>query len=125
MQETLIRKNWCSSFSRKTVLFYNIHLKFRGGKIRPAPQRCGGKEGKFMKATNLQDLFLNVLRRDRIPVTVYLLSGYQMRGTVRGFDNFVIMLDCDGKQSMVYKHAVSTITPTKCVNLQQDGENNG
>ncbi len=78
-----------------------------------------------MKATNLQDLFLNVLRRDRIPVTVYLLSGYQMRGTVRGFDNFVIMLDCDGKQSMVYKHAVSTITPTKCVNLQQDGENNG
>ena len=78
-----------------------------------------------MKATNLQDLFLNVLRRDRIPVTVYLLSGYQMRGTVRGFDNFVIMLDCDGKQSMVYKHAVSTITPTKCVNLQKDGENNG
>lgn len=78
-----------------------------------------------MKATNLQDLFLNALRRDRIPVTVYLLSGYQMRGTVQGFDSFVIMLDCDGKQSMVYKHAVSTITPTKSVKLQQDGETNG
>ena len=78
-----------------------------------------------MKVTNLQDLFLNALRRDRIPVTVYLLSGYQMRGTVQGFDSFVIMLDCDGKQSMVYKHAVSTITPTKSVKLQQDGETNG
>lgn len=77
-----------------------------------------------MKATNLQDTFLNALRRERIPVTVYLLSGYQMRGMVRGFDNFVIMLDCDGKQSMVYKHAVSTITPTKNVNLQQDGDTN-
>ena len=73
-----------------------------------------------MKATNLQDLFLNALRRDRIPVTVYLLSGYQMRGTVQGFDSFVIMLDCDGKQSMVYKHAVSTITPAKNINLVQE-----
>ena len=43
-----------------------------------------------------------------------------MRGTVRGFDNFVIMLDCEGKQSMVYKHAVSTITPTRNINLAQE-----
>ena len=73
-----------------------------------------------MKNMNLQDTFLNTIRKERVPVTVYLLSGYQMRGTVRGFDNFVIMLDCEGKQSMVYKHAVSTITPAKNVNLAQE-----
>ena len=73
-----------------------------------------------MKMINLQDAFLNAIRKDRVPVTVYLLSGYQMRGTVRGFDNFVIMLDCEGKQSMVYKHAVSTITPTRHINLAQE-----
>ena len=73
-----------------------------------------------MKMINLQDAFLNAIRKDRVPVTVYLLSGYQMRGTVRGFDNFVIMLDCEGKQSMVYKHAVSTITPTRNINLAQE-----
>ena len=74
-----------------------------------------------MKATNLQDLFLNTVRR----VTVYLLSGYQLRGTVRGFDNFVIVLDCDGKQNMVYKHAVSTIIPARSVNLAADEGQNG
>ncbi len=78
-----------------------------------------------MKATNLQDLFLNTVRRDRTPVTVYLLSGYQLRGTVRGFDNFVIVLDCDGRQNMVYKHAVSTIIPARSVNLAADEGQNG
>ncbi|HIV87164.1 MAG TPA: RNA chaperone Hfq [Candidatus Pygmaiobacter gallistercoris] len=73
-----------------------------------------------MKNLNLQDTFLNALRKERVPVTVYLLSGYQMRGTVHGFDNFVIVLDCEGKQSMVYKHAVSTITPAKNINLVQE-----
>ena len=73
-----------------------------------------------MKNLNLQDTFLNALRKERVPVTVYLLSGYQMRGTVQGFDNFVIVLDCEGKQSMVYKHAVSTITPAKNINLVQE-----
>ena len=70
-----------------------------------------------MKNMNLQDLFLNTVRKERTPLTVYLLSGDQLRGTVRGFDSFVVVLDCDGKQNMVYKHAISTIIPAKNVNL--------
>lgn len=71
---------------------------------------------------NLQDLFLNTVRKERTPLTVYLLSGYQLRGTVRGFDSFVVMLDCDGKQNMVYKHAISTIIPAKNVTFAADAQ---
>ena len=75
-----------------------------------------------MKNMNLQDLFLNTVRKERTPLTVYLLSGYQLRGTVRGFDSFVVVLDCDGKQNMVYKHAILTIIPAKNVNLTADAQ---
>ena len=66
-----------------------------------------------MKNLNLQDVFLNQARKDRITVTIYLTNGFQFRGVVKGFDNFTVILDCDGKQSLVYKHAVSTIIPSK------------
>lgn len=62
---------------------------------------------------NLQDIFLNGARKNRIPVTVYLTNGFQIRGNVKGFDSFTVVLDSDGKQLMVYKHAISTITPLK------------
>ena len=62
-------------------------------------------------ATNLQDVFLNQVRKDRTPITIFLVNGYQLRGLVRGFDNYIIILDSDGKQQMVYKYAVSTISP--------------
>lgn len=65
---------------------------------------------------NLQDLFLNQLRRERIPVTIYLEKGYQYKGLVKSFDNFVILLENDGKQNLIYKHAISSIVPTKAVN---------
>lgn len=60
---------------------------------------------------NIQDTFLNNVRKLRTPVVVYLISGYQMRGIVKSFDHYVILLDSDGKQNMIYKHAVSTISP--------------
>lgn len=63
------------------------------------------------KALNIQDLFLNNARKNRSPIIVYLISGFQMRGIVKSFDNYVILLEADGKESMIYKHAVSTITP--------------
>ena len=66
-----------------------------------------------MKTLNLQDVFLNQARKDRITVTIYLTNGFQFRGVVKGFDNFTVILDCDGKQNLVYKHAVSTIIPSK------------
>ncbi len=64
-------------------------------------------------ANNLQDIFLNNARKNRIPLTIYLTNGFQLRGTVKGFDSFTVVLDSDGKQMLIYKHAVSTITPIK------------
>lgn len=64
---------------------------------------------------NLQDIFLNQARKGKIPVTIHLINGFQLKGYVKGFDNFTIILDCDGKQTMVYKHAVSTVSPAKPV----------
>lgn len=66
---------------------------------------------------NMQDTFLNQMRKDKIPVIVYLVNGFQIRGTVRAFDNFTIVLDADGKQQLIYKHAISTFTPMRNVNL--------
>jgi host factor-I protein len=64
-------------------------------------------------AINLQDAFLNQVRKEGIAVTVYLVNGFQIRGLVKGFDNFTVILDTDGKQELVYKHAVSTIIPAR------------
>ncbi|MBU5590676.1 RNA chaperone Hfq [Clostridium sp. MSJ-4] len=73
---------------------------------------------------NLQDIFLNGARKNRIPVTIYLTNGFQLKGLVRGFDSFTVILDCDGKQMMVYKHAVTTITPLKPILFNNSEENN-
>lgn len=69
---------------------------------------------------NLQDYFLNQVRRESIPVTIYLVNGFQLKGILRGFDNFTVILDSDGKQQMVYKHAISTVMPLKPINLNYD-----
>ncbi|MGI6097457.1 MAG: RNA chaperone Hfq [Dethiobacteria bacterium] len=70
---------------------------------------------------NLQDNFLNQARKENIPTTVFLVNGYQIKGVVRSFDNFTILLEVDGKQQLVYKHAVSTIIPFRNINLQASG----
>jgi host factor-I protein len=67
---------------------------------------------------NLQEAFLNQIRRDSVPITMYLVNGVQLKGVVKGFDSFTVVLENDGKQSMVYKHAVSTITPLRPVEWQ-------
>ncbi|WP_416197970.1 MAG: RNA chaperone Hfq [Sporanaerobacter sp.] len=70
-----------------------------------------------MKTTlNLQDVFLNRARKDNIVITVYLINGYQLKGNVKGFDNYTLILESDGKQQLIYKHAISTIVPTKPIN---------
>lgn len=75
-----------------------------------------------MKSTSLQDLFLNASRRDRIPVTVFLINGFQIKGMVRGFDNFTVVVDSDGKQQLIYKSAISTICPARPVKLAEEAE---
>jgi host factor-I protein len=66
---------------------------------------------------NLQDVFLNQVRKENITITIFLMNGFQLRGSVRGFDNYTIVLDSDGKQQMIYKHAISTIIPARAVNF--------
>ncbi|GGG87934.1 RNA chaperone Hfq [Paenibacillus radicis (ex Gao et al. 2016)] len=72
------------------------------------------------KSINIQDTFLNQLRKDNIPVTVFLMNGFQIRGVIKAFDNFTIIIDSEGRQQMVYKHAISTFTPQRNVSLTQD-----
>ena len=68
---------------------------------------------------NLQELFLLRARRDKVPVTVFLMNGFQMRGIITGFDAFVVVLDSDGKQQVIYKHAMSTVAPLRPVDLSE------
>ena len=62
---------------------------------------------------NLQDIFLNNARKNKIQVIIHLLNGFQLKGFVKGFDNFTVVLNCDDKQMLIYKHSISTITPFK------------
>ena len=74
----------------------------------------------MQQKANLQDMFLLRTRRDRIPVTMFLMNGFQMRGTITGFDAFVVILDSEGRQQVIYKHAISTIAPTRNVALEEE-----
>ncbi len=62
---------------------------------------------------NLQDAILSEVRREKVPVTMFLMNGFQLRGTVTGYDSFVVVLVTDGKQQMIYKHAISTLAPIR------------
>jgi host factor-I protein len=89
---------------------------FRKGK------QFGGEN--MNKAINLQDVFLNQVRKEKIPVTVYLTNGFQFKGIVRGFDTYSIIVDSEGKQELIFKHAVSTIMPIKPVHILDDNTQN-
>lgn len=75
----------------------------------------------MQKTQNLQDAFLNYIRREKIPVTLFLMNGFQLRGVVRNFDSFVVLIDADGRQQMIYKHAISTVAPARPVSLEPQG----
>jgi len=62
---------------------------------------------------NLQENFLNQARKENVPVTIHLVNGFQLKGMIRGFDQFTVVIDSMGRQQMVFKHAISTITPAK------------
>ena len=66
-------------------------------------------------AKNYQDMILNQVRKENMSVTIYLTNGFQIRGLVRGFDNYVILLESEGKQQMIYKHAISTVIPMRAL----------
>ena len=75
------------------------------------------------KTNTLQEIFLTQARRERRMVTMFLMNGFQMRGQITGFDAFTVVLTSDGKQQIIYKHAISTIVPERPVPLGEPGEN--
>lgn len=76
----------------------------------------------MQKTQNLQDAFLNYIRREKIPVTLFLMNGFQLRGIVRSFDSFAVLIEADGRQQMIYKHAISTIAPLSPIDLHEADE---
>lgn len=71
---------------------------------------------------NLQDSFLNHVRKENLSVVIYLVNGFQIRGLVRGFDNFTVIIENEGKQQLVYKHAISTVAPVSSITIMQPGK---
>ena len=74
----------------------------------------------MQKTQNFQDLFLNQVRKEKLAVTMFLMNGFQLRGIIRGFDGFTVILDSEGKQQMIYKHAISTVVPVKPIALETE-----
>ena len=74
----------------------------------------------MQKTQNLQDAFLNQARKEKLVVTMFLMNGFQLRGVIRGFDGFTVVLDSDGKQQLIYKHAISTVVPPRPLPLEAD-----
>ncbi len=73
------------------------------------------------KKQNLQDTFLNSVRRSKTPLTIFLVNGVKLQGVVTWFDNFCVLLRRDGQSQLVYKHAISTIMPAQPVQLYEPG----
>ncbi|GIO22045.1 RNA chaperone Hfq [Oceanobacillus sp. J11TS1] len=69
---------------------------------------------------NIQDQYLNQLRKNHIFVTVFLTNGFQLRGIIKAFDNFTVLIETDGKQQLIFKHAISTFSPTKNVEIEKE-----
>ena len=76
----------------------------------------------MQKVNNLQDIFLTKARKESVPVTLFLVTGFQLRGIITGFDCFVVVLDSEGRQQVIYKHAISTIAPARVIGLREEAE---
>ena len=74
----------------------------------------------MQKTQNLQDTFLNQLRKDKSTVTMFLMNGFQLHGIIKSFDGFTVVLDSDGKQQLIYKHAISTVVPPRPIAIEAD-----
>ena len=76
----------------------------------------------MQKTPNYQDQFLAAARREKCIVTVFLMNGFQLKGYIRAFDNFVVMVESEGKQQMIFKHAISTILPPKPLEITPESD---
>jgi host factor-I protein len=73
-----------------------------------------------MTSINIQDTFLNQLRKNNIFITIFLLNGFQLKGQIKSYDNFTVLIESDGKQQLIYKHAISTFVPSKSVSISSE-----
>ena len=92
------------------------------GRTLSARPKSKGDASMPAKQANLQDAFLNLLRKNKIPVTMFLVKGVKLQGVVTWFDNFSILLRRDGQSQLVYKHAISTIMPGQPISLFEGEE---
>jgi host factor-I protein len=101
--------------------FFSRQLPVLRASVRNVGQVDYGEEQGMIgqKTQNLQDSFLNALRKEKIPVTMFLTNGVRLKGTIKGFDNFVVLLR-DVNEQLVYKHAISTVVPERPVDLRGD-----
>ena len=90
--------------------------------IKRSKQNCGIKTMAADRAQNLQDTFLNHVRKTKTPLTIFLVNGVKLQGIVTWFDNFCLLLRRDGHSQLVYKHAISTIMPGAPIQLFEGGE---
>jgi len=65
----------------------------------------------------MQDVFLNTLRKENMMVTVFLMNGFQLRGLIKSYDNYTVLLETEGKQQLIYKHAISTYVPARNITM--------
>lgn len=72
------------------------------------------------KEKNLQDLYLNAARKEKIDVTIFLTNGFQIRGTVKSFDSYTILVESEGKEQLIFKHAVSTVVPKRSIDISDN-----
>jgi host factor-I protein len=108
------------------VFILTVRTDYAGGPNFFSPAAtCMSLEGGFMpenKNHNLQELFLNQARKEKIPVVIFLTSGIRLKGIIKGFDNFVVLLK-ETNEQLIYKHAISTIVPEKPVEIRvEDGD---
>src|SRR5690625_2514740 len=71
-------------------------------------------------STNVQDTYLNKLRKEKVPLTVFLLNDFQLIGVIKSFDNFTVLIETEGKQQLIFKHAISTFAPSKNIELESE-----
>jgi len=96
---------------------------FRGGpKAKTVTKIKKGKEKMASDKQNLQDAFLNHVRKAKVPVTIFLINGVKLQGVITWFDNFCVLLRRDGQSQLVYKHAISTIMPGAPISLYEGEE---
>jgi host factor-I protein len=117
----ILRRLAATSFGGGSLQTFPTYLPSRDGMREKCATRTRANAIMASDKQNLQDAFLNHVRKTKVPVTIFLINGVKLQGVITWFDNFCVLLRRDGQSQLVYKHAISTIMPSQPINLY-DGE---